>query len=192
MRALDAAQYDGRLAIVTVDMIAGGFPPVRYIRSSGRIGPAIYLSTRLPKATFFAEYLIWREIARFMDDLPGPMYEDSSPRGLGRWSRHLPASLLSPLPIAHSLEVSKLVGTHIFTRPGEGQFEFAESFDISHRRDGRITRGLLHSPREQWVDLVASVIADPDRMATLVPQHYNLVRNALWVEFALDVGHPRK
>ncbi len=191
VRALDAAQQGG-LTIVTMEMIARGLPPILYIRSRGRIGPALYVSTGLPKGTFLAEYLTWRELGRFMDDFSGPMYQDSSPRGPGRWSRHIPASPLVPLPIAHSIEVTKLVGVHTFTVRGEGRFEYAAGFDLSHSRDGRIARGLLLSPREQWVDIVASVVADPDRMATLVPQHYNLVRNALWVEFALDVGHPRK
>lgn len=189
IRALDAAQNRARLAIVTTDMIARGLPPVRYMRSRGRMVAALFISTGLPRRTFLAEFLLWRELGRFIDDGSGSIPQDRYIGGPGRWSKNL-HSASQPPPVSHSLEISKLVGVHTFASPGPRQFDYAEAFDLSPLQTVQIAGTILNSARERWVDIVASTIADPTRMATASPLHYGLVRGALWSELAVDLPPP--
>lgn len=182
--AIKAAEFRLRLAVVTAANIAAGLTPARYVKSPGKLGTAIFLSSGLQRGTIVSEYLIWREIARSIDD------NNSSPNSdAGRWSRHIPDSELESanVGILHEVSASTVRIKHRILAKGFGELEFDESRRIPDRAIPPLAVA-LRSRRERWCSAFADAIACPTLCARSTPQLFRLVTFALKIDLSVELG----
>lgn len=181
--ATKAAELRFNLAIVTAANIAQGMAPARYIRSSGKFGRAIFVSSGLQRGNPVSEYLLWREIARAVDDNNSTNMSEG-----GRWSRHLTAIELDSdnLSIQHKCTASTVRVTHQLATKGFGELEFDESRNVPDNARYPVAVG-LRSRRERWCNGFGDALACPEQCARAFPQLFRLVKFAAKIDLGLEL-----
>lgn len=181
--AIKAAELRLKLPVVTAANIAQGLTPARYIKSTGKLGKAIFISSGLQMGTVASEYLVWREVARSIDDNGLPPDTDA-----GRWSRHIPDSELESanVVILHEISASSVRIKHRIWAKGFGEVEFDESRRIPNKALPLLAIS-LHSRRERWCSAFADTLACPALSARATPQLFRLVKFALKIDLSLEL-----
>lgn len=181
--AVQAAELRLKLRVVATSNIAQGFAPARYISSPGTPIRAIYVSTGLQIGNVVSEYLVWREIARALDDGAGGPSADA-----GRWSRHIPDCELATgnLCVQHECAASLLRVNHRIHAKHFGEVEFDESRLVPE--DARHAVALsLRSRRDRWCSGFADALACPTQCEKAAPKLFMLVKFALQIDLGLEL-----
>lgn len=181
--AIKAAELRLKLPVATAANIAQGLTPARYIKSNGKLGKAIFVSSGLQMGTVVSEYLVWREVARSIDDNGLPPGTDA-----GRWSRHIPDSELESANagILHAVSASTVRLKHRIWAKGFGEVEFDESRRIPDAALPALAVE-LRSRRERWCNAFADAVACPAPCARATPQLFRLVKFALKIDLSLEM-----
>lgn len=182
--AIEVASQRLKLAIVTAANIARGLPPVRYIRTPGKLGRSIFISSGLQQGNVLSEFLIWREIARCLDDYPFP---DSEADSSGRWSRHIPDDEIQSVNtcVGHVCCPTKIRVNHTLQAKGFGQMEFDESRSVPRSLHEVVKRG-IDSPQERWTSGFADALACPSSCSSSSPKLFRLVQYSLRIDLGLE------
>ncbi len=179
--AVDAAKTL-QLAVVTNPNIARGLPPVRYL--AGKTGRAIFVSSGLQRDHAISEYLLWREIARSLDDRVGPV-----PGAVGRWSKHIrieEAALRRP-SVRHEWRADRIRINHHFAGKGIGEVEYDESAAVPDSMRESLDVA-VQSRAEVWCDGFADTLACPKGCAEATPHLFRLVQFALRIDLGIELN----